>query len=87
MVSQAILGIRWAFISPFHGSESETSYRTYNIAQRNIWIGRIVALAYSVATAVRYYCSLPDDWCPQMSTVPVVHCFIQPARCVEQPLP
>jgi hypothetical protein len=65
MVSQAILGIRWVLISPFHGSESETSCRTYNIAQRNIWIGRIIGSAYFIATAVRYYCSLPDDWYPQ----------------------
>jgi hypothetical protein len=33
----------------------KASYRTYNIAQRNIWIGRIVASAYAFASVVRYY--------------------------------
>ena len=39
----------------------KASCRTYNIAQRNVWVGRVVASAFFIATVVRYYRSLRDD--------------------------
>ena len=55
VVSQAILGIRWVIIMSFMALKLKANCRTYNIAQRNARIGRIIALAYGVSSVVRYY--------------------------------
>jgi hypothetical protein len=31
----------------------KTKFRTYNIARRNVWVGRIVLLAYFIVVGVR----------------------------------
>ena len=33
----------------------KAGFRTYNIAQRDVRIGRVIALAYSLASVVSYY--------------------------------
>ena len=54
MVSQAILGVRWVIIMCFMALKLKASCRTYNVAQRNKWILRIIVSAYSFASVVRY---------------------------------
>lgn len=51
-----------------------TCCRAYNIAQRNVWIGRALVLTSIAVVVVRCYLSSTGDFRPHKSTGRVVQC-------------
>ena len=51
-----------------HTPSLTTSCRAYNISYRNIWVGRVLILAFIIAVGVRHYHSSSDYYRPHTSS-------------------